>query len=143
MRTARERGQATIETVLLALLLLVPLVWALGVLADLHRGALATTAAAREAGFEAARASDADSARTAINEAVDRAFTDHGLDPANAEVRWSGSRLERGTAVQVQVGYAVPVTQAPLLGRIAGPSIHVHARHVARVDPFRSRSERS
>jgi hypothetical protein len=139
MRTGGERGQATIETLLLALLMLVPLVWALGVLADLHRGALATTAAAREAGFEAARASDAATAGSAIDEAVGRAFADHGLDPADAEVRWSGSRLERGAALEVQVGYAVTVTQAPLLGRIAGPSIHVHASHIARVDPFRSR----
>jgi hypothetical protein len=140
LRAARENGQATIEMLLLALLLLVPLIWALGVLADLHKGALAVASAAREAGFDAARTADVGSAQRAIDEAVMRAFQDHGLDPADAEVYWSGSRLQRGGAVEVQVGYAVTVAQAPLLGRVSGPSIHVRARHVARVDPFRSRS---
>ena len=135
-----QDGQAIIETLLLALLLLVPLVWALGVLADLHRGALATTAAAREGGFDAARLSDANAANAAIDEAVARAFVDHGLNPADAKVSWSGSPLQRGAAVDVKVSYSVPVFQAPLLGRVAGPSIVVEARHVARIAPFRSRS---
>ena len=139
MRVSGERGQATIETLLLALLLLVPLVWALGVLADLHRGALATTAAAREAGFDAVRQSGAAGAQAAIDAAVASAFADHGLDPADATVRWAGSRLQRGEAVAIEVSYAVPVLQAPLLGRVADPSITVRARHVARVAPFRSR----
>ena len=139
MRAGAEPGQATIETVLLALLLLVPLVWALGVMADLHRGALATTAAAREAGFDAVRQPDVSAAAVAIDVAVDRAFVDHGLDPADATVRWSGSGLRRGEAVEVEVSYAVSVLQAPLLGRVAGPSITVEARHLARVAPFRSR----
>ncbi len=76
----------------------------------------------------------------AIDEAVARAFVDHGLDPADAKVSWSGSPLQRGAAVDVEVSYSVPVFQAPLLGRVAGPSIVVEARHVARIAPFRSRS---
>ena len=94
---------------------------------------------AREAGFDAARSSNATEAQEAIDSAVAHAFADQGLEPSDAGVSWSGSSLERGSAVEVTVTYPVTVLQAPLLGRVAGPSVLVEARHVARVDPFRSR----
>jgi hypothetical protein len=138
--TARDQsGQAVIEALLLGLLLLVPLIWTLGVLADLHRSALATTAAAREAGFDAARSPSLTQASAAITRAVEEALADQGLDPAAARVRWSaGTSFVRGNAVDVEVAYPVTVLQAPLLGRVAGPSLWVRARHSARIDPFRS-----
>ena len=140
MSNRREDGHAVVETILLGLLLLVPLIWVLGVLADVHRTALAATAAVREAGFEAARAADRSGAARAVDRAVTQAFTNQGLDPRQARVRVSaGGRLERGTAIEVEVSYPVTVAQAPLLGRVAGPSIWIRARHVARVDPYRSR----
>jgi hypothetical protein len=134
----RESGQAMIETILLGLLLLVPLVWMLGVLADIHRTSLAATAAVRAAGFEAARSATAPDAALAIDEAVARAFVDHGLEPSDVVVDWRSS-LDRGERVEIEIGYPVPVAQAPLLGRVGGPSLWVRARHVARVDPYRSR----
>ena len=138
--TQPERGSALLETVLLGLILLMPVIWAVGVLADLHRGALASTAAAREAGFDAARASSAADARRAVDVAVARAFRDHGLDPADASIEWSApSDLNRGGQVEVRISYSVPVAQAPFIGRVGGPSINVRARHVARIDPYRSR----
>jgi hypothetical protein len=127
-----------IETILLGLLLLAPLVWMLGVLADVHRTSLAATAAVRAAGFEATRSATAPDAMVAVDEAVARAFVDHGLDPADVVVDWR-SNLGRGERVEIEIGYPVPVTQAPLLGRIGGPSLWVRARHIARVDPYRSR----
>jgi hypothetical protein len=139
MTTASDRGQAVIETLLLGLLFMVPLVWALGVLADLHRGALAATSAAREAGFDAARSPSIVDAQHAIDLAVEQGFADQGLDSSQARVRWSSGRLQRGAAVRVEVSYPVTVLQAPLLGRVAGPSVWVRATHVARIDPFRSR----
>jgi hypothetical protein len=138
--TLEERGQAMLETILLGLLFLIPMIWALGVLADLHSGALAASAAAREAGFDAARATDVTDAERAVENAVEAAFRDQGLDPDKAAVRWSATGdLERGGSVEVSLRYPVTVLQAPLLGRVAGPSIWIRARHVARVDPFRSR----
>lgn len=134
-----QGGSALIETVLVALLLMVPLVWLLGVLADMHRGALASTAAAREAGADAARATSTEDAQRSVESAVAQAFRDHGLDPGRAQVAWSSAGLERGGAVEIEVTYAVTVLQAPLLGQVAGPSLEISARHVARVDPFRSR----
>lgn len=139
MTERNQSGQAVIEALLLGLLLLVPLIWTLGVLSDLHRGALATTAAAREAGFDAAHASSMTQASAAVTRAVEQALTDQGLDPTAARVRWSaGSSLVRGNAVEVEVAYPVTVLQAPLLGRVAGPSLWVRARHSVRIDPFRS-----
>ena len=135
----RQRGSATVETLLLALLLLVPLIWALTVLSEIHRAALATTAAAREAGFDAARASTSSDARLRIDAAVAAALSDHGLDPSGARVEWVSSHLERGSALELRVEYDVPVLQAPFLGAVSGPAISVTASHVARVDPFRSR----
>lgn len=135
-----QRGQAVIETLLFGLLLLAPLVWTLGVLAEMHRSALAVSSAAREAGFDAARSNQMAAARLAVDEAVARAFRDHGIDPADARVRWSAAPgLPRGGAVEVEVSYPVTVLQAPFLGRVAGPSVVVRARHVSRIDPYRSR----
>lgn len=132
-----ERGTAMIETLLLGLLLLVPLIWVLGVLSEVHRAALATTTAAREAGFDAARATTRGDAASRIDAAVASALADHGVDPRRARVEWT-SDLERGGAVELRVSYDVPVLQAPLLGSIGGPSITVNASHVARVDRYRS-----
>jgi hypothetical protein len=135
----RERGQAVVETILIGLLLLVPLIWALGVLADMHRSALALTAAAREGGAEAARADSRLDAERALDRAVVEALVDHGLDPGQVEVQWSGSPQVRGGVIEINVRYPVTVLQAPLIGRVAGPSAIVEARHVVRVDPYRSR----
>jgi hypothetical protein len=136
----RDSGQSLIETIVLGLLFLVPVIWALGVLADLHRGALAATAAAREAGFEAARSTSQSEAASAARAAFARAFANHGLDPGLADLRLATpAGMERGSAVEVEVSYPVTVLQAPILGRIAGPSIWVRAAHVSRIDPYRSR----
>ena len=135
-----EKGQALTETVLLGLLLLVPLIWVLGVLADVHRSALAATAAARDGGTSAARSADPASAALALDVAIARALQDHGLPAADAVSSWAAApRFERGARVEVRVRYPVPVMQAPLLGRVAGPAIWIEASHVARIHPFISR----
>jgi hypothetical protein len=129
------------ETILLSLILLIPLIWTLGVLADIHRVALAATAAARDAGTEAVAAGTAPSARRAVARAIESAFESHRLDPdlALVDIRSDGN-LGRGTSLSVNIKVPVTILQAPLLGRVAGPSIWVEARHVARVPLFGSRS---
>ena len=141
MNLRGQNGQSLVEGILLSLLLLVPMIWALGVLSNLHRGALAATAAAREAGFEAARSESLHEADRAVASAVDQAFANHGLEPLDAEVEYSLAGLERGGSIELQVRYPVTVVQAPLLGRVAGPSIWVDASHIAIVDPYRSRED--
>ena len=135
-----ERGSAFIETILLGLLLFIPLLWGLGVLAELHRSSLASTTAAREAGFDAVSVGHSKLAPEAIDSAVESAFRNHGLDPSAVRVTWIGDRdLARGSAARIIIEYPVAVLSAPFLGRVAGPSIWVRAEHVARVDPYGSR----
>jgi hypothetical protein len=139
MRSSDEAGQSVIDVLLLGLLFLVPLIWGLGMLADLQRAALASTAAVREAGFDAAGGSAAD-ADAAVDRAVEEAFADQTLDPSAARVRWAApDGFVRGGRVEVSVAYPVTVLEAPFLGRVAGPSVWVRAEHVARIDPYGSR----
>ncbi|MDQ3986287.1 MAG: hypothetical protein M3280_07280 [Actinomycetota bacterium] len=139
MRRPRdERGQSIIETVLLGLLFLVPVVWLLGVLAETHRAVLAATAATREAGFEAARSEDPARKSNSIHRTVATAFLNHGLDPHDAEVRYSTTGVEGDESVEIRVSYRLPVLRAPLLGETSDPAIRIEATHVSRVDPYRS-----
>jgi hypothetical protein len=141
MKSRDDSGMALVETILLSLVLLVPLVWALGVLADVHRGALATTAAAREGALAAARADSFDEALQDLESSIAYALADHGLDFESARVKSSVPRQRtRGALVEVEVAYPVAVLQAPFLGRVAGPSVAVRSANVVRIDPYRSRS---
>lgn len=131
------------ESIVVGLLLLVPLIWMLGVAAELHRGALAATAAAREAGVEAARATSMVDAERAAATAVQEAFVDHGLGTGAARVALDAPGLERGDPVAVEVSFPVRVLAVPILGGLSQPVIWVRAQHVARVDPFSSRGTAS
>ncbi len=135
-----ESGQSLVEALLLGLLFLVPIMWGLTVLSDLHAGALAATAAAREAGMEAARTSDRSSADLVVRAAVTEAFENQGLEAADAEVSWSApSDMARGGAVEVVVSYPVSVARFPFLGKLGAPVVTVRAAHLARIDLYRSR----
>lgn len=140
MVTGRESGHALIEVFLLGLVLLVPIIWLLTVFAELHSAALATSSAAREAGFEAARASDVISADGAIRTLVMQTVEDQGLDPDLVDIEWSPAQgWQRGATIEVLITYTVPVFQAPFLGSISEPTIPVSAAHVATIDRYRSR----
>ena len=139
MTRRTESGNAMLEVLVLGLILLGPLLWLLTSLAAVHRAALATSSAAREGAFEAARAPDAMSARNAIDAASARALEDAGLDPARVRVTWDvPAGWPRGGEVAVKVSYQVPVMPPAFLGEIT-PSVGVSAVHVAEIDPFRSR----
>jgi hypothetical protein len=133
----RERGSSLVEAILVGLLLMVPALWIFTVGSELHRAALASTAAVREAGLDATRTSSPGDAGRAVQEAVAFAFVNHGLDPRRTQTTWRGS-LRRGGAVEVHVRYDVRVARFPFLGRIAGPTISVRARHLAPVDLYAS-----
>jgi hypothetical protein len=135
-----ENGQALVESILLGLVLLMPVVWMLMVLADVHRAALASTAAAREAGFDASRSTENAAADRAVETAIRLALDNHDLQAEDAVVRWSAPEgLTRGAMVEVNVAYPVPVVRMPFLGNAGGPAIWVRAVHSARIDPFSSR----
>lgn len=129
-----------IEAVLLGALFLVPLMWMLGMLAQVHQASLASGAAAREAGARVATSTSRTEAIDAIEEAVASVMQTHGLEPRDADVRLRGdTTISRGGTVEVAISYPVPVLSAPLIGSVAGPSITVRARHVAVVEPYASR----
>lgn len=130
---------ALVETILVSVVMIVPLIAILSVLSDLHRGALAVSAAAREAGFEAARSDSVAQADVAVDVAVDTALSDHGIDPRGAGVSWTSAGWQRGGRVEVEVKLPVQVLQLPFLGAASGPRIWLNARHVARIDPYMSR----
>ena len=140
MNERRESGHALVEVLTLGLLLLVPILWMLTVAGQLHSAALATSAAAREGGFEAARSVDVGSASAAVERTVAGALDDQSLNAASAHVDWgpSGS-WERGTLLEIEVSYPVPVFQLPFIGAVTDPAIVVTGRHIARLDPYRSR----
>ena len=129
-----------VESLFLGLVFLVPVMWMLTVFGELHRAALATSSAAREAGFEGARSIDVLTADREVAASVAAAVTDHGLDPERVDVQWTATEgWLRGGTLEIAVTYRVEVFQAPLLGAITEPSIPVTARHVAVIDRYRSR----
>lgn len=140
MSRRRESGQALVESILLGLVLLVPIVWMLMVLADVHRAALASTAAVREAGFDASRSTDNGTADRAVDTAIQLALDNHGLHAEHAVVRWTAPEgLKRGATIEVQLAYPVAVVRMPFLENAGGPAIWVRSVHRARIDPYSSR----
>lgn len=135
-----ERGHALMEALFIGLVLFVPIMWLLSVSSELHGAALGTSSAAREAGFEAARSSDAIAATRGVASAVNVTIASHGLDPSQVDVKWSPvAGWRRGGLVEVVVSYRVHVFQLPLLGSVSEPEVVVAARHVTAIDKYRSR----
>lgn len=134
-----EDGSALVETILLIVVLLVPLVWMLGALATVHRAALGVAAAAREAGSAAASATDPVSAARLSDEAAATALRNQSLAAADARVEVSGlSSFGRGSRISVRVAYPVRLLDVPFVGDRFGPALWVRASHLAHVDPYRS-----
>lgn len=137
---ARKDGRALLEVIVVGLLLLIPLVWTLTVLSDLHRASLAAAAAVNAAATDAARAPGREAAARAVETGTAGALRDHGIDPRTADVTFRSSRWTRGGEVLVRVGVPVPVARAPFLGAVTGgPSLWMRATGARRIDPFRSR----
>jgi len=145
-----ERGTATVEFVVVFLTLVIPLVYAIAVMADVQRALLAVSTAAREVGRVYVTASSAAGARERAMVAYQDVLGSFGYaadDPrarvavlaaCPAEVPPGCSReLVPGAEVTVVVTYQVPVARVPFVGAIAGPDLQVGATHHTRVDRYR------
>lgn len=132
-----EGGYAVMEVFLVGLLLLVPLIWMLIAASSLHRTALASASAVREAGLVASRALTASDAQGRARAAVARALSERGVDPAGSRMSLAWA-TERDAAVNVELEIPVHVLVVPFVGRPMGPVVWVKARHLARIDPYRS-----
>ena len=146
----REEGAAVVELVVVALTLLVPLVYAMVVMADVQRALLATSAAAREAGRVYVTGADRVAAERRAGAAYREVLVSYGMragDPRASLRLRAGCPAEGasgcaggfgpGAEVEVVVTYRVPVARLPFLGPVAGPSIVIGATHHTRVDRYR------
>lgn len=135
-----EDGYAVLEAFLVGLVLLLPLMWLLSMGAELHRSALASASAVREGGLAASRAAAGSEAAAHARSAVGRAFAERGIDPGAARVTLSWRSVPaRGAAIELEVKTPVRVLRVPFLRAAAGPAIWIRARHVSRVEPYRSK----
>jgi hypothetical protein len=145
-----ERGAAVVELVVVFLTLVVPLVYAMVVMADVQRALLATSGAAREAGRVYVTGSDRRDAERRAGLAYREVLATYGMrvgDP-RADLRLragcpagAGSGcvggFGPGAEVEVVVTYRVPVARLPFLGALAAPGVTVGATHHTRVDRYR------
>jgi hypothetical protein len=147
---AGERGAAVVELLVVFVTLLVPLVYAMVVMADVQRALLATSSAAREVGRVYVTGSDRRDAERRAGLAYREVLGTYGMDAGSPR---AGMRLQvgcpagvgsgcvdgfgPGAEVRVVVTYRVPVARLPFLGAVAGPGLTVGATHHTRVDRFR------
>ena len=152
-RRPGERGAAVVELLVVFVTLVVPLVYAMVVMADVQRALLATSAAAREAGRMYVTGPDRVEAERRAGVAYRQVLATYGIragDPAAGLRLRAGCPAEAGVAgdgcaggfgpgaeVEVVVTYRVPVARLPLLGVVAGPGVTVGATHHTRVDRYR------
>ncbi|MFM7270325.1 MAG: hypothetical protein ACKO2C_01660 [Actinomycetes bacterium] len=133
-----ERGSAVIELAVLGALCFGLLIEALVVFGQVQRAALATTAAARDAGRAVVVASTEPEAAWRARAAVVAAERDHGLADDAIELRVTGVR-DRGALLRVEARAEVRVLDVPLLARfLPGPIIPVVAAHRVRLERFAS-----
>jgi hypothetical protein len=145
-----EQGAAVVELLVVFLTLLVPLVYAMVVMADVQRALLATSAAAREAGRVYVTAPDRPAAERRAEVAYREVLASYGMRAGDPSARM---RLRAGcpagagpgcvggfgpgAEVRVEVTYLVPVARLPFLGAVAGPGVRIGATHHTRVDRYR------
>jgi Flp pilus assembly protein TadG len=136
-----ERGSAVVEFCFLALLLMVPLVYAVLAVFRVQAGAYGITAAAREAGRAFVTASDTELAERRAKAAAAVAAADQGLTLAPGAVSISCSTqpcLAPNSRITVEIDTTVrlPFLPAVFAGR-ALASVALHARHTEVVDLYR------
>ena len=151
-RRPGERGAAVVELLVVFLTLVVPLVYAMVVMADVQRALLATSSAAREAGRVYVTGPDRVAAERRAGVAYRQVLATYGIRGGD---RAAGMRLRAGgpavaaagegcaggfgpgAEVEVVVTCRVPVARLPFLGAVTGPGITVGATHHTRVDRYR------
>jgi Flp pilus assembly protein TadG len=140
-RDRLDEGNAIIEFLYLAVLLMVPLVYVLLSVFAVQRATYATSSAAREAGRVFATSSDVSEADARAATAARIVLADSGLDAADVDLRVNCSSrpcLAPGSRVEVRIRYDVALPLLPRLFDGAAPAtIRTEGRHVEVVDRFR------
>jgi len=140
-RNAEESGNAMIEFVFLAVLLMIPLVYVLLTVFHVQRAAFAVNAATREAGRAFATADTDGEGYNRAYAAAAVALADHSmvLGPGQPAIDCSSRPcLTPGGKIDVTLDTEVPLPFLPrVLDGRAPASIGIRARHVAYVDQYR------
>ena len=136
-----DSGNAIVEFVFLAILLMVPLVYVLITVFRVQAGAYAASSAAREAGRVFVTAGSVDVGEERAYAAGRIVMRDSGLtlDPDDVRITCSSdSCLAPGSTVTVVVTHQVELPMVPrILGRAPG-SVRVSSEHVEVVDRYRA-----
>ncbi|MEO6206017.1 MAG: hypothetical protein ABIO67_11645 [Mycobacteriales bacterium] len=141
-RPAGDDGNAVLEFVYLAVLLIIPLVYVLLAVFQVQRAAFGVTEAARQAGRAYARAPDPATAALVGQQAARLALSDQGISWTGSPTFCGGDgcSLAPGSTVQTQVSFTV---QLPFVGGIFGEGrggIPVTGVHTEVVDRFKEPS---
>lgn len=101
VRLAADEGNAIIEFVFVAILVLIPLIYLIVAVAVVQRSRLATTNAARDVGRAVATSSTAADADARAQAALRIALANEGLKPSEVELRYlpTGADCQDGPAV--------------------------------------------
>jgi Flp pilus assembly protein TadG len=135
-----EGGNAIVEFVFLAVLLLVPLVYVLLTVFAVQRAAYAVSSAAREAGRVYATSEPGEDGYERAFVAASIVMSDSGLDLSREQlqIRCDGC-LEPGSTVPVTIEYDVALPLLPrFLDGSAPASIEVSSSHLEVVDRFQA-----
>ena len=137
---AEDDGTAVVEFVLLAVVLLVPFVYAVLCVFAVERAAFTLTSASRDAGRAFVTADDGATARDRADDAVRVALADHAVGSSvTTRVRCSADPcLTPGARVTVELTTSVVLPLVPHWGGGAPASVAVRARHVEVVDDYRA-----
>jgi Flp pilus assembly protein TadG len=136
-RCTGDDGNAIVEFVYLAVLLMVPLVYVLITVFQVQTAAFAVTEAARQAGRAYATAATSAEGRAVAAAAAELAMADQGIAAGRGIEVHAPDGLAPGATVRVTVAHDVTL---PILGGLFGevrPHIPVRATHVEVVDRFR------
>jgi len=135
--TARERGSAAVEALLVApvLLVLVALLIAGG---RLTSDQASLRSVARESARIAVTAATPGAASRLGEQRAFEVARGYGLDPSRLEVAVMPGAFARGGNVRVRVGYSVSLSDLPSLGLIPG-SARLTADHLEPIDIHGSR----
>ncbi len=148
-RLADDSGNAIIEFVFVAVLIMVPLVYFIAAVASVQRSRLAVTQAAREAGRAFATGSSTEDGVTRAQVAVRLAFEDQGLFD-DAEIRYVAVHsscnstaispvLAPGAKFSICVSRHADIPGVPSL--VAGRGVTTVGEFLIRVDDYRTVSQ--
>lgn len=136
-----DDGNAIVEFVYLAVLLMVPLVYLLVTVFRVQGAAYAVSSATREAGRVFVTSESADQAESRARTAASIVLADSGLSMRDADLQIHCAVdpcLTPGATVDVSIGYDVDLPFLPRFLADASPaSVHVTGRHLEVVDRFR------